>query len=548
MASFNFSGNNVKFCKIFIFFLFTPKVFQKSAVIYRNDDLEISRSKTMTKSVQPFGNEPIKNNPTPLQELKKMDIISIFNKFDTNGSGTISDNEIREQGYLKELFDSVKTYLTQILGEKCVQNFTDDDGYFVYYDDYGTQPTIPAGKYEDLPKGSHDNIRDARGYDISRLNLTEEQLLNLTIDKTTIMSEEQRAILAPYIEKMKDPGLGVRDLHAQGYTGKGVKMAIIDQPLGRHNEYADNIVEMHDINAEKFGWRASMHGAAVASIAVGKEVGIAPDADVVYYSAINLTKDPDEIQAYKERIQQELIIHNGSNNYSKYLKEQLDNIEKYGECMSNRPHAEAINKILDENEKLPKEKRVTVISISWGFDRLAPGYDELMQAIQRAKEQGVFVVSTALEEQYGMSTCGANRDPKGDVNDPESYEAGAFWKDYSDRAAWNSQKLLLVPMDHRTVADFTDPTSFRYEGNDGGMSWSTPWLAGMYVLAKQADPDITPEKFWKLALETSDECTNNDNGKFVGRMLNSKNLIQKVEEYKGKDINTEKIRGTKINK
>ena len=94
----------------------------------------------------------------------------------------------------------------------------------------------------------------------------------------------------------------------------------------------------------------------------------------------------------------------------------------------------------------------------------------------------------------------------------------------------DADKLLLVPMDHRTVADFTDGTSYRYEGNDGGMSWSTPWLAGMYVLAKQADPNITPEDFWNYALETSNECRNNDSGTYVGRIINPQGLIQKIQE------------------
>lgn len=497
-------------------------------------------------TIQPFGNEPIKDNPVTLQELKKMNPGSIFDKFDTNRSGTISDREIQEQGYLNDMFNSVKNFLTGLFPDR-IRNFKDDDGFF-YYESYDFEPAIPAETYDDLPTGSHANMKDARRYDISKLSLTEEQLLNLCIDKTTILSEEQRAILTPYIEKMKDPGLGIRDLHKQGYTGKGVKMAIIDQPLGRHKEYEENIVEIHDINAEEMGGCASMHGAAVTSIAVGKEVGIAPDADLVYYSAVNLTKDPDEIKIYKEKVEQEIKKHYEHKDYLKYLQQQLDNLEKYNQCPSNKPHAEAINKILDENEKLPKEERVTVISISWGFNELAQGYDELMKAIQRAKEQGVFIVSTALREHYGMNTCGANRDPKGDVNDSNSYEAGAFWKKYSESEPEEYTKsLLLVPMDHRTVADYTDPTSFRYEGNDGGMSWSTPWLAGMYVLAKQADPDITPEKFWQLALMSSDECNNNDDGKTVGRIVNPKKLIEKVEEYKGKEIESEVFQGTKIN-
>lgn len=498
--------------------------------------------------INPAGNEPIKRDPVLYDLLKTIKPSSIFMLFDTNQSGSISDSEITEKGFQGEAFEKVKAFLSELF-PGAVHNFKDEDGFFEYYDD--SRPTIPAESLEDLPTGSHPNIKDARGYDISNLNLTEEQLLNLCIDKTTILSDEQKAMLEPYIEKMKDPGLGVRGLHERGITGQGVKMAIIDQPLGRHNEYADNIVEMHDINAEEMGWRASMHGAAVSSIAVGKNVGVAPDADLVYYSAVNMTKAPDEVKAYIERIEQEIELLRGMGpeheHYISNLQEQIDMSERYNECPSNLPYVEAINKILDDNEKLPKEERVAVISISWGFDSFAPGYEELQQAIQRAKDQGVFIVSTALEEHYGMSTCGANRDPKGDVDDPNNYEAGAFWKDYERGIVRDNSKLLLVPMDHRTVADFTDPESFRYEGNDGGMSWSTPWLAGIYVLARQVDPDITPEKFWQLALETSDECNNNDDGRTVGRILNSQRLIEKVEELKGKDLEQEEHHGTIIN-
>jgi len=34
------------------------------------------------------------------------------------------------------------------------------------------------------------------------------------------------------MEMGKDPGLGIRDLHAKGITGRGVGIAIIDQPYG----------------------------------------------------------------------------------------------------------------------------------------------------------------------------------------------------------------------------------------------------------------------------------------------------------------------------
>lgn len=406
------------------------------------------------------------------------------------------------------------------------------EGYFDYQN---WQPETKVAKsLDDIGVGSHNGIKDARGYDISGLDLTKEQLLNLCIDKTTILSDEQRAIINEYTEKMKDPGLGIRALHEQGFTGKGVKMAIIDQPLGEHQEYSSNIAEHNDVNATEVGWtKASMHGAAVTSIAVGKTTGVAPDASVNYYSAVNLSKDPKDIEFYRANLLREIENNKNDASYVEFLKNELNNINPEFGVSSNQPYVDAINQILDKNEKLPENERVSVVSISWGFNKFAPGYEELQKALARAKEQGVFIVSTALEEHYGFITCGANRNPQANPNDPKSYEAGAFWKDHAKsnpKPKEYNDNYLLVPMDHRTVADFTDGNSYRYEGNDGGMSWSTPWLAGTYVLAKQANPNITPEEFWKVALETSDECRNNDDNAYVGRMINPQKIIETIRQ------------------
>ena len=34
------------------------------------------------------------------------------------------------------------------------------------------------------------------------------------------------------------------------------------------------------------------------------------------------------------------------------------------------------------------------------------------------------------------------------------------------------------------------------------MSWAVPYVAGVYALAVQVDPAITPERFWALAVRT----------------------------------------------
>ena len=472
------------------------------------------------------------SKPIKLKKLKKMDEVSIFNKLDTDKSGNISDEELVAAGFLKKNLIKVKEYLISRFGTEKINNN-------IKYFNYTTEPTdIQIIKsYDELPQGSHDGIKDARRCDISGLELTQEQLLDLCIDKTTIMSPEQKAIIDTYMEKCKNPGLGIRELHTQGITGKGVHMAIIDQPLGKHQEYDENIRSHTNVNLLEVpvNWSSgSMHGAAVTSIAVGKSVGVAPDASVDYYSAINLSYDPKEIDEYKKKIEEKIKLCENSPEEKAYWEGELKVIEKFGAVSSNTSYANAIIQILDKNRTLPKEEQVSVISISWGFDKVAPGYEKLQQAISRAKEEGVFVVSTALEEDYGFETNGANRNPQGNIDSPQSYEAGAFWKKASENEipAEFLKNQLLFPMDHRTVADYQDGNSYRYEGNDGGMSWSTPWLAGMYVLAKQVDSNITPEDFWKIALETADECKNNDSGRLVGKIVNPQKLIEAIQTRK----------------
>ena len=469
------------------------------------------------------------NMPIKLRKLKKMDEASIFNKLDTDKSGTISDEELVAAGFLKKNLIKVKEYLISRFGTEKINNN-------IKYFDYKTERIdIQIIKsYDELPQGGHDGIKDARRCDISGLELTKEQLLNLCIDKTTVMSPEQKAIVDTYMEKCKDPGLGIRELHKQGITGKGVHMAIIDQPLGKHQEYDDNIRSHTNVNLSEVpsDWaESSLHGAAVTSIAVGKSVGVAPDASVDYYSAVNASYDPKEIEEYKKKIEEKIKLYENSPGEKAYWEGELKEIEKYGAVSSNTSYANAIIQILDKNRTLPKEEQVSVISISWGFDEMASGYEKLQQAISRAKEEGVFVVSTALEKDYGFETDGANRNPQGDINSPQNYEAGAYWKKASEDEipAEFLKNQLLFPMDHRTVADYKDENSYRYEGNDGGMSWSTPWVTGMYVLAKQVDSTITPEAFWKIAFETADDCRNNDSGKLVGKIVNPQKLIETIK-------------------
>jgi len=56
-------------------------------------------------------------------------------------------------------------------------------------------------------------------------------------------------------------------------------------------------------------------------------------------------------------------------------------------------------------------------------------------------------------------------------------------------------------MDSRTTASPTGADEYVFY-REGGWSWSIPYIGGVFALALQADPTITAERFWSLALET----------------------------------------------
>ena len=134
--------------------------------------------------------------------------------------------------------------MSTILSEEQQRICKELDPDFIY-DPQLPEPEITKIKnFTEIPTGSHPDIKDARNCDISELKLSKEELLDLCIDNTTVLSDEQKKIVDEYKEKMKDPGLGIKNLHSQGITGKGITIAIIDQPLGEHREYSSNLVHL----------------------------------------------------------------------------------------------------------------------------------------------------------------------------------------------------------------------------------------------------------------------------------------------------------------
>ena len=86
-------------------------------------------------------------------------------------------------------------------------------------------------------------------------------------------------------------------------------------------------------------------------------------------------------------------------------------------------------------------------------------------------------------------------------------------------------------MDSRTTASPTGVDDYVFYG-PGGASWTVPYVAGAYALAAQVDPNITPEKFWSLAIKTGHPLKMKDRGRDVdaGRLLDMAALIKSLSQ------------------
>ncbi|MEO8658119.1 MAG: S8 family serine peptidase [Bryobacteraceae bacterium] len=167
-------------------------------------------------------------------------------------------------------------------------------------------------------------------------------------------------------------GEEIRRLHARGITGRGVGIAIIDQPLlASHREFTGRLRWYDEIDVET-GDRAGWHSTAVASIAVGNTIGVAPEADL-YFIGIGMI----------------------------YNRELPDNfvVGFRRAAHTGQPIAVAIRRILAMNKRLDEGRKIRAISISIGFGPEMAWLDETPAAVAEARAAGLFVSHLDLKLQ-----------------------------------------------------------------------------------------------------------------------------------------------------
>lgn len=310
-------------------------------------------------------------------------------------------------------------------------------------------------------------VADLRCADLRETDLSGQgaQLLRADFDSRTQWPQALPEGVDPaaLMELGRDPGLGVRALHAQGVTGQGVGIAIIDQTLlTGHREYAGRLRYYEEFNSAKEEAEASMHGSAVASIALGEGVGVAPGA-LLYYVADDLGTGAEQ-------------------------------------DMTN--YAADIDRLVAMNAALPEGEKIRIISISAGCMPGDRGAAEMDAAVARARSAGVAVIWVSDTDPLSGAYLGLGREPYGDPDSLDALRPGLFWEDGLYGGDFTGAGALLVPMDRRTTASPTGTEDYAYYIN-GGTSWAIPYVAGLYALACQVKPDVTFEAFTAAARATA---------------------------------------------
>lgn len=366
------------------------------------------------------------------------------------------------------------------------------------------------GKMDQFPSyneaNKQDNFQvDVRSTDLSGLDLS-GRLLDLTyanFDDKTVWPASLPVEFNPRLimDLGKNPGLNIRRLHQDGVTGKGISIAILDQMLlTDHKEYKDNLKFYEEIHATDEGM-AQMHGSATSSIAVGKSVGVAPEASLYYIAEAN-----GDFNLFG------MLTNNRWAFDFKYL-------------------AASVDRIVELNKTLPPDQKIRVISMSIGWMPQQKGFKEIDHAVNRAKSEGILVLSTVTERYYGIRLEGLGRSPLKDADNINNYEPGLFLQDwyYSRPDAFDVQKIVWLPMDSRCTASPTGTEDYVFY-RSGGLSWTVPYLAGLYALCCQVRPDITPEEFLAELIATGDTIPVAKDGQThkLGTIPNPERLIEKL--------------------
>ena len=243
------------------------------------------------------------------------------------------------------------------------------------------------------------------------------------------------------LEWGKNPGLDVDLLHEYGFTGKGAVIAYVDQPIGKHELYEK--MDLHYVNNS--GKNEEMHGPAVLSLLAGKGIGTAPEAEIYFYA------------------------------HAAWKADQTT-------------HAECLYQIIEQNQSLPEGEKITMVGFSDGIDEREKNAQAFRDAVAACEKAGIMVWFC---QEYGA----AHYLPFSDKNNPENLTQTRWWSKNS------APGLVFVPDSGRTTATTGDAKYIYW--TEGGLSWTMPYVLGLYAIVNEIDPTLTQDELREMIVDTA---------------------------------------------
>ena len=332
-----------------------------------------------------------------------------------------------------------------------------------------TDPTIVLKQYNDIGFLLERENKSLNKCLFKQNQYKPEDIYTYSYD-SKIVFKGSEALASKILEKGKNPGLGIRDLHKQGITGKSVNVAIIDQNLlTDHPEFTERIVAYYDSGCNQPQNCGSYHGASVTSILAGKTIGVAPEVNVYYAAAPGWEKD------------------------AKYF-------------------ADCLNWIINQNKTLTTSQKIRIVSVSsapTSKDNWYKNGELWEKAVIAAQKDGIFIIDCRPGEDtgfvfssyYGLDDKDNISKGKPGYPDGKPGDSNGKYQDFSQEP-W--KKLLFAPASFRTCAQeyIKGECLYRYDSS-GGQSWAVPYVSGVMALGWQVNPKLDGETMKSLLFQTS---------------------------------------------
>ena len=293
------------------------------------------------------------------------------------------------------------------------------------------------------------------------------------------------------------------EAYAQGYTGKGITLGIVDAYVNlSHREFLnkDNSYVIGEIS-EDMNWTENFHGSHVAGIMSASKDGygmhgVAFKSNFVSGSAFSTkekTAEENTIEAYNYfNTKEDIKIINNSWGYDIYIDELHNNyIEDYEVIDGLLKMIEDDNTINIFKESMKSYNKL-LIFCNMNKGHITPSVSPLLSYLDKDVKNNIIGV-TALNTYVGKDNPG-------------------YLAVYSDLNKYNEENSISAP---GTWIKSIDADSKEEYVEYFGTSMAAPMATGVGGLVQEAFPYMTGKQIGDVLLSTADKMDNEEGQKFV---------------------------------